>query len=192
MIDIEGPPELVQQFRWVSCRHKSSAWHLIDMVWLCGSPIPVGRRGVFYPGTRSKFFYLPSRRLERGGRGSHPVIPSSLLHQKMLSTLLEPTIYLLFKWIWWVYFILLQRKAVPDTSTRCRGLVWNESSWRGRRPGQSSSPSGDFSQPTRKAEASFFQTLFQFWLFSLINEISVWDLLSRVEVYPDRLQIRVK
>ncbi len=48
---IRGPPELVQHFRLYrgsSHRRKSAAWHKFDMVWLYRSPIPVGRRRVFY------------------------------------------------------------------------------------------------------------------------------------------------
>ncbi len=45
-----APTELVQHFtyrgrlRW----RKGAASHIIDMVWLCRSPLPVGRKGVFY------------------------------------------------------------------------------------------------------------------------------------------------
>jgi hypothetical protein len=39
------------------------------MVWLYRSPIPAGRKGVFYS---FNDFYLPSHSLEEGGRGSAP------------------------------------------------------------------------------------------------------------------------
>jgi hypothetical protein len=59
---------VVQHFasRGSSHKGKGDARHMIDMVWLCLSPFPVGRRGYF---TCSNVFYLPSRRLEEGRRG---------------------------------------------------------------------------------------------------------------------------
>ncbi len=46
----KGPTELVQHsaYRGSSLRRKGNASHLIDMVWLYRSPIPVGRKGLFY------------------------------------------------------------------------------------------------------------------------------------------------
>jgi hypothetical protein len=44
------PTELVQHstYRGSSHRRKRAASHLIDMFWLYRSPIPVGRKGLFY------------------------------------------------------------------------------------------------------------------------------------------------
>jgi hypothetical protein len=45
-----GPTGLIQHFasRGSSFRRNDAACHIIDMVWLYRSPIPVGRRGVFF------------------------------------------------------------------------------------------------------------------------------------------------
>jgi hypothetical protein len=56
------PTELVQHsaYRGSSRRRKGSTSHIINMVWTYRSPLPVGRKGVFYEN------YLPSHSLEEG------------------------------------------------------------------------------------------------------------------------------
>ncbi len=57
-------------FRGSSHRLRGAARYVIDKVWLCRSPIMVGRKGYF---NYSTYFYLPLRRLEEGeGEGVHP------------------------------------------------------------------------------------------------------------------------
>jgi hypothetical protein len=53
-----APTELVQHFAYRASSHwlKGAASHIIDMVWLCRSPIAVGRKGSF---TCSYEYYLP-------------------------------------------------------------------------------------------------------------------------------------
>ncbi len=67
MIDIEGTLSLFSTFahRGSSHRRKSAAWHKFDMVWLYRSPIPVGKKGVFY----SLQFFLPAIAALRGRGG---------------------------------------------------------------------------------------------------------------------------
>jgi hypothetical protein len=49
MIDLVGPLNYFRTFsyRGNSRRGKSTPWHIIDMVWLYRSPIPVGEGGIF-------------------------------------------------------------------------------------------------------------------------------------------------
>ncbi len=75
MIDIEGPTKIVHHFayRWNSHRDKGPARHIINMVWLYHSLIPVGGMGVFH---LTKWF-LPAFADPRGGGwggGQHPVV----------------------------------------------------------------------------------------------------------------------
>ncbi len=51
MIDIEEPTDLARHYftyRGSSHRCKGAAGHIIDMVWLYRSVIPVGRRGIIF------------------------------------------------------------------------------------------------------------------------------------------------
>jgi hypothetical protein len=49
-------------------RRKSSSWYKVDKVCPYRSPLPVGRRGVFY--SFKCFLYLPLLRLHKGGGGA--------------------------------------------------------------------------------------------------------------------------
>ncbi len=74
-VDKERP--LLSQFstfayRESSHRRKSAAWHKFDMVRLYRTPIPVGRRGVFYS---FKWFLPAFAALREAGGGQHPVGP---------------------------------------------------------------------------------------------------------------------
>ncbi len=63
-----GPTELVQHFVYRGRPHRSTgaAKHIIYMVWLYRSPR--GREGEHF--TCPNYFYLPSRHLKEGGKGS--------------------------------------------------------------------------------------------------------------------------
>ncbi len=65
-----GPTDLVQHCAYwrSSHRRKGAARHIIGMVWLYRSPIPVGKGGWYL--TSSNYFYLPSQRLEEWEGGS--------------------------------------------------------------------------------------------------------------------------
>jgi hypothetical protein len=67
-----GPTELVQHFAYMGSSHrrKVAARHIIDLTWLCHSPIPVTWGGYF---TCSNDFYLPSRHPKKKGEAGRRV-----------------------------------------------------------------------------------------------------------------------
>ncbi len=60
-----------------SHRRKGAVSHIIDMVWLYRSPMPVGMKG---SSICSNEDYLPSRRLEERRRESVPCGPAGVLN----------------------------------------------------------------------------------------------------------------
>jgi hypothetical protein len=70
MIDIEGQQKFSISLKrgvHIGDQRKVAARHTFDMVWLYSSPLPVGRRRVFYY-CSSNDFYMPTRRLEEVGK----------------------------------------------------------------------------------------------------------------------------